>query len=119
MSSPLVPGRTYDVTFDADAEESADELSGLIYEDALDGFYIFCEPAPDLSEDPGGAILSNDGVGIHEAGERIFLNRGWIRKIREHRCGPIATPPEQPVPAEATVDCDEDPPPPPTREVHE
>ena len=107
MSSPLIPGRTYDVTFDPDATEDADELNDRVYEEASDGFYIFREAAPDPTEDPGGVTLSEEGVAGAE-GERVFLAKGWIRKIREHRGEPVPVPvlAEPPAPAEAAGDDD-------------
>ena len=107
MPSPLISGHAYDVTFDPDGEETAELLCDLVFEDSLDGFYIFREPASDLDEYPGRATLSAEGVAPAE-GDRIFLNRGWIRKIREHQVVPVAPAAwiAAPAPAEAATDVD-------------
>jgi len=77
MSMPLTPGRIYDVAVERSGE-AEDLLRDLVYSETLEPFYIFYQQ----DHDPGRVAVSSEGV-TEDAGLRIFINRTWIRVIRE------------------------------------
>ena len=108
VGGALLVGKEYDVVIRVDARDTIDFkrdedfltsgiLRGLTFEESSDGFYIFREPTEQ----------QHDG---QTTGRRLFLQKGWIERMREQYLPitdlPVAEPPPPILPAEATTDPD-------------